>query len=216
MRERPMGSAAACGGERGQGKGKGEVATGQSAPAAADSNTPGVMPTPPPPQRSPPHDSGDRSLSAGQLPRIPPSPPPNPRPPPSPPTPPTPIPRPPHPLPPTPAHPHPPPNPRPPPPPPPLPPPTPAHPHPPGSIASVVYLHRPLHPSTVFGVHTAVKDCSHLNGPTEHQRMSRTFTDDNIQDNYGNPEFLAAMEAAATDYLRRNTVQNLYQPHAAS
>ena len=100
------------------------------------------------------------------------------------------------------------------------------------SIASAVYLHRPLHPSTVLGVRTAVRDCSQLEAgraprkaegpssprsPASSSRSSGTGSDtpgsDEQEDLAADQEFLRAMKAAATDYLRQNRQQYLNQPY---
>ena len=78
------------------------------------------------------------------------------------------------------------------------------------SIASVVYLHRPLHVSTILGVQIAVRDCSRLEDgsmcskPESPSKAEESAAEDK--------EFLRAMNVAATDYLRRNTKQLLHQP----
>ena len=100
------------------------------------------------------------------------------------------------------------------------------------SIASAVYLHRPLHTSTVLGVRTAVRDCSDLGagaacGKAEpsspmsplsprspNSSMSRcTSSPSSQEDVVADEDFLCAMKAAATDYLRRNRQQHLNSPH---
>ena len=99
------------------------------------------------------------------------------------------------------------------------------------SIASVVYLHRPLHTSTLLGIHTAIKDCSQLE--TSHVDGTESWTRTGIRAgcsprhsasvsakaSAGTPScegedhpFLSRMKAAATEYLRHNTRQSLQQP----
>ena len=76
------------------------------------------------------------------------------------------------------------------------------------SIASELYLYRPLHISTVLGGHSAVKDCS-LDpglGPTP-----RPASEPGSCEEAGS-EFLSAMKVAAMDYLQSNTEQHLANP----
>ena len=67
--------------------------------------------------------------------------------------------------------------------------------------------HRPLHSSTILGVHAAIRDCSALGGRAD-AAVPLTPDDEGAEDT----EFLRAMKAAATDFLRRNTTQKLFQP----
>ena len=86
------------------------------------------------------------------------------------------------------------------------------------SIASVVYLHRPLHTSTILGIHSAVKDCSQLQGLEGGAPSSCTMSSVSLSRNVNTPspnddhEFLSGMKYAATDYLRHSTKQNVQQP----
>ena len=77
------------------------------------------------------------------------------------------------------------------------------------SIASVVYLHRPLHSSTLLGVEAPVRYCV-LEGAGGGGGVAQNpLRFDAVVDDQA---FLGAMKSAATDYLRRNTKQNLFQP----
>ena len=70
------------------------------------------------------------------------------------------------------------------------------------SIVSVVYLMRPSHAPTVLGVRGIVKDCCAGQRPRGNGERTENL----------DWEFLGAIKSAATDYLRRNTEQELSRP----
>ena len=74
------------------------------------------------------------------------------------------------------------------------------------SIASVLYLHRPLHVSAVLGGHNSVKVGRRHNLMSARSRYAM----DAARGDEDGPEFLCAMKTAAMEYLHSNTAQHLH------